>query len=375
MVAFLGFLCNRTEKANVQPKSKEKKELDLKTQGNMPKNEIKIDTYPRVTAVYKERYELLYKGEILYGKLKTVPYYVAQEEFPTTGDYVDIKYNPYGDSQILRTLPRKTFFSRRNPDLSRGEQVIAANFDYVFILQSMNQDFNEKRLERYLTLAWESGASPVLLLTKADLSTDPEIYVQRAKRIVTGVDIHVISSKTKEGLHELHPYLSAGKTVVLLGSSGVGKSSLVNAVADEKIMKIGAVREDDSKGRHTTTHRQLIVLQSGAMIIDTPGMRELGMWDVTKGLDEAFGDVEELMEHCRFNDCHHESEPGCAIKKALQSGQLSPSRWESYCKLKKEAQYAERKEDFIQKKKQKELRISKTLKQIKSQKRDHEIFR
>ena len=169
--------------------------MDFKTQGSMPNTEIKRDNYPRVTAVYKERYELLYQGEVLYGRLKTVPYYVAQEEFPTTGDYVEIKYNSHGDSQILRTLPRKTYFSRRNPDLARGEQVIAANFDYVFILQSLNQDFNEKRMERYLTLALESGACPVLLFTKADLSTDPESYVLKAKRVATGISyMHILDA-------------------------------------------------------------------------------------------------------------------------------------------------------------------------------------
>ena len=248
-----------------------------------------------------------------------------------------VNYIENGDSQILATLPRKTFFSRRDPTPGRGEQAVAANFDYVFIMQSLNQDFNPKRLERYLTLAWQSGATPVILLTKADLVEDYWDYLTQVERVAAGVNTHVVSAHTGFGLNRLNAYLQPGKTVVFLGSSGVGKSSLVNALAGETVMTVNTIREDDSKGRHTTTHRQLIRLQNGVMIIDTPGMRELGMWDVSEGLGDAFADVERFLGKCRFSDCKHEREPGCAIRAAIAAGELDVARWESYQKLKEEA--------------------------------------
>ena len=291
----------------------------------------------RVTAVHKERYEIVCEHGVTHARLKTKEYYVETQDFPTTGDFVMINYIENGDSQIIATLPRRTFFSRREPGPIPRDQAVAANFDYVFIMQSLNLDFNPKRLERYLTLAWQSGATPVILLTKADLVEDYWEYLTQVERICAGVNVHVVSAHTGYGLQRLNSYLQPGKTVVFLGSSGVGKSSLVNALAGEEIMAVKAIREDDSKGRHTTTHRQLIRLQSGVMIIDTPGMRELGMWDVSDGIGDAFADVERFMGKCRFSDCRHESEPGCAIKAAIASGELDIHRWESYQKLKAEA--------------------------------------
>ncbi len=296
-----------------------------------------IDNLPgipaRVTAVHRERYEIVCKHGITHARLKTKEYYGGTELFPTAGDFVMIHYISDGDSLILSTLPRRTFFSRREPGPIPRDQAVAANFDYVFILQSLNMDFNPKRLERYLTLAWQSGATPVVLLTKADLVDDSWEYLTQVDRIAPGVSIHVVSAHTGYGLQRLQGYLQPGKTLVFLGSSGVGKSSLVNALADEEIMAVNAIREDDSKGRHTTTHRQLIRLSCGAMIIDTPGMRELGMWEVSQGIVEAFGDVERYLGRCRFSDCRHEREPGCAIQAAIGQGELELSRWESYRKL------------------------------------------
>jgi len=291
----------------------------------------------RITAVHKERYEIVSDFGTAYARLKTKEYYVQTQDFPTTGDFVMINYIGSGDSQILVTLPRRTFFSRREPGPIPREQAVAANFDYVFVMQSLNLDFNPNRLERYLTLAWQSGATPVILLTKADLVEDYWDYLAQTERVAAGVNIHVVSAHTGYGLQRLNAYLQPGKTVVFLGSSGVGKSSLVNALAEEEIMAVNEIRGDDSKGRHTTTHRQLIRMKSGAMIIDTPGMRELGMWDVSEGLGSAFSDVEAYLGKCRFSDCRHETEPGCAIKRAITAGELDIQRWENYKALKEEA--------------------------------------
>ena len=274
----------------------------------------------RVTAVHKERYEIVCDRGITHARLKTREYFVDTQDFPTAGDYVMIDYIDNGDSRILATLPRRTLFSRREPGPIPRDQAVAANFDYVFIMQSLNQDFNPKRLERYLTLSWQSGAVPVILLTKADLVEDYWDYLTQVERVAAGVNVHVVSARTGQGLPRLNAYLQPGKTVVFLGSSGVGKSSLVNALAGEEIMAVKAIREDDSKGRHTTTHRQLIRLKSGVMVIDTPGMRELGMWEVSEGLADAFSDVESYLGSCRFSDCTHEKEPGCAIRAAISAG-------------------------------------------------------
>ena len=248
---------------------------------------------------------------------------------------------------IYETIKRESSFSRtasssdRNRELhNQHEQLVAANFDYVFIMQSMNHDFNPKRLERYLTAARQSKAEPVIVLTKAYLTDDYLPYIIEASNAAEGVKLCIVSAKTGYGMDELSPYLQKGKTLVFLGSSGVGKSSLVNALAGENIMDVNGIREDDSKGRHTTTHRQLIMLKNGVMIIDTPGMRELGMWDISEGLNEAFSDIETLSQYCKFRDCRHENEPGCAVKKAIQSGELDERRFESYRKIKAEAKYS-----------------------------------
>ena len=311
--------------------------MDINDYGLVPNTENLMGIPARITAQHKERYEIVCQHGMSYARLKTKEYYAGTELFPTTGDFVMINYIENGDSQIITTLPRRTFFSRREPGPVPRDQAVAANFDYVFIIQSLNLDFNPKRLERYLTLAWQSGATPVILLTKADLVEDYWDFLTQMDRVAAGVNIHVVSAHTGFGLNRLNAYLQPGKTVVFLGSSGVGKSSLVNALAGEEIMAVNAIREDDSKGRHTTTHRQLIRLKSGVMIIDTPGMRELGMWDISEGLGDAFADVERYIGTCRFSDCRHESEPGCAIKAAISEGKLDLVRWESYQKLKEEA--------------------------------------
>lgn len=299
-----------------------------------------IGTPARITAVHKGRFAIVSDFGDGYAQLKGKEYYYGNEVFPTVGDFVLINHNSSGDSRIIKTLERKTYFSRRDPDKGKGEQAVAANFDYIFIMQSLNHDFNPKRLERYLTAARQSKAEPVIVLTKADLTDDYLPYIIETSRVAENVPTCIVSAKTGYGMEELSPYLQKGKTLVFLGSSGVGKSSLVNALAGENIMNVNGIREDDSKGRHTTTHRELIMLRNGVMIIDTPGMRELGMWDVTEGLDDAFSDVEKLAQMCRFRNCRHENEPGCAVREAIENGELRASRFESYQKIKDEAKYS-----------------------------------
>ncbi|NLI55092.1 MAG: ribosome small subunit-dependent GTPase A [Clostridiales bacterium] len=314
----------------------------------------------RIAAVHKERYALVCDRGECYGRLKSAVYFNGgAEEFPTTGDFVLIQYNEQGDSVITRTLPRRSYFARKNPTLGQGEQAVAANFDSVFIMQSLNFDFNPRRLERYLTLAWQSGAVPVVLLTKADLVDSFERQESDILRVAAGVDVFPVSAKTGFGMDALGGYLRPGKTIVLLGSSGVGKSSFVNALAGSEVMAVNEIREDDSKGRHTTTHRQLVRLDSGLMIIDTPGMRELGMLDAGAGLSESFADVEQYFGLCRFSNCRHESEPGCAVREAIASGELPKERYQSYQKLLRESEYAGDSASYLKQKQQRFLEIAK----------------
>lgn len=325
----------------------------------------------RVTEVHREMYKVVSAYGESNAKLKGTFYNntEAAEDFPAVGDFVVLKYNEMGDSQIVKVYPRQSKFSR--PDYSGHgaayvktilEQVVAANFDYVFILASLNYDFNINRILRYITVAWESGGVPVVLLTKADLIEDYEKQLKQIKDQAIGVEVIAVSAVTGVGIEQIASYMKPGKTLVFLGSSGVGKSTMVNALAGEEIMNVNTVRENDSKGRHTTTHRQLVLLRNGVMIIDTPGMRELGMWDIGEGLGEAFTDVEELFLNCRFSDCTHQSEPGCAVLAAIQVGTLERSRWKNYLQLKGEAKFTEDKAAYIRDKKEFYKKINKATK-------------
>jgi ribosome biogenesis GTPase len=266
-------------------------------------------------------------------------------ELPAVGDWVAIAARPdEGAGTVQAVLSRRTKFSRKTAWQASEEQVLAANVDVAFIVTSLNDELNLRRLERYLTLAWESGARPVLVLTKADLADDVEASVAEVESVAFGAPVHAISSVSGVGLDAVRAHLRPGITAALLGSSGVGKSTLVNTLAGEELLETREIR-DDGKGRHTTTRRELVQLPGGALVIDTPGMREVQLWIAEEGLEEAFSDVTELFEHCRFSDCAHESEPGCAVKEALANGTLAPERWESYLKLQRELAHLERRLD------------------------------
>lgn len=259
---------------------------------------------------------------------------------PTTGDFVSLQWNPNGESRILATLPRFSKFERTDPSSSgRKAQVIAVNFDTLFFLTSMNQNFNVRRMERFLSLGRASGAPVVVLLTKADLvyKRIQKQFLKEALKHAGDAEVHVISSLSGDGLELLKPYVQPRKTLAFIGSSGVGKSTLVNALAGDELMPTLEIRDWDDKGRHTTTERELVLLKNGTMIIDTPGMREIGMFEADEGIADAFPDVEELFRHCRFSDCRHDTEPDCAVKAALASGALAEDRWQAYLRLKAES--------------------------------------
>jgi ribosome biogenesis GTPase len=261
--------------------------------------------------------------------------------WPTVGDWVALEPGA-GDGQhrlIQRVLTRRTAVIRRAPgDRKLPSQVLAANVDVVFVVTSVNQEFNVRRLERYVTVAWESGARPIVLLSKADLADDLEGFRIAAEAAAPAVDVIAVSAITGQGLEDVRRHLGVGRTVVFTGSSGVGKSSIVNALAGEPLLDTGGIRLDDARGRHTTTRRQLVRLVGG-LLIDTPGLREMGVLD-GDGLATAFDDVDRLVTECRFSDCQHRSEPGCAVRAALGSGALDRGRFDAYLKLQREAHRA-----------------------------------
>lgn len=308
----------------------------------------------RVIEVHKDQYKIITEFGESNAKLKGSIFYNGHPYviYPAVGDFALVKHNPIGEDIIYKIFDRISKFSRMD-SYNKIEQLVATNFNYVFIMTSLNYDFNIKRLERYLATAWQSGAQPVIILTKADLCEDYEEKRVAVMDIAIGVPVIAVSSVTGEGLDDIKEYIRPCKTVVFLGSSGVGKSSLVNAIAGDEVMKVNSIREDDSKGRHTTTHRQLIMLDNRTMIIDTPGMRELEMWNVSDGLESTFSEIEDLAANCKFRDCNHGSEPGCAVRKALETGELSEDRWNNYLKLKKEARFAKRKEESLMRAKDK----------------------
>lgn len=267
--------------------------------------------------------------------------------FPVAGDWVAASLRlPERAATIHAVLPRRTAFVRKAAGRGRIAQVVAANVDTVFLALSLNDDLNTRRLERYLAAAHESGAKPEIVLTKADLSDEAEAIRARVAADA-GVPVHLVSARAGIGLEALHAAIRPGETAVLLGSSGVGKSTLVNALAGAELMATRAIREDDAKGRHTTTHRELVLLPGGGLLLDTPGMRELALWEADEGVSATFEDVEALEAACRFSDCTHGNEPDCAVRAAIESGDLEAGRWQNYVKLKGELAYEARKDDPV----------------------------
>jgi ribosome biogenesis GTPase / thiamine phosphate phosphatase len=275
----------------------------------------------------------------------------GRAELPAVGDWVAVRKRPEEDRGVMMAvLPRRSAFTRRAAGEVTGEQVVAANVDVVFVVMGLDRDYNVRRLERYLVMARESGASPVVLLTKPDLCTDLAAQLREVTSLAGDIAVHVVNPKRGEGLEQLHGDLGAGTTAALLGSSGVGKSTIINRLVGADIRRTRDVRESDSRGRHTTTHRELVVLPGGGLIIDTPGMRELQLWDAGDSVRETFDEIEALAPGCHFGDCRHRDEPRCAVKAAVAEGTIAAGRLESYLKVQDElAELARQQEEKARK--------------------------
>ena len=275
------------------------------------------------------------------GKLQHLA--ISREDLPAVGDWVAITARPEeGRARIEHILPRRTKLSRKVAGREMSEQTVATNLDTVFVVSALNREFNLRRIERYLTIVWDSGAQPVILLNKADLCPDADARAADVDSIALGTPVHLVSALEKTGLETVREYVARGTTAAFVGSSGVGKSTIINGLADAAL-PVRAVREHDDRGQHTTTSRQMIFLSGGGMLIDTPGMRELQLWNHEEGAAQAFEDIATLSQRCRFRDCGHRGEPGCAVDAAVQQGAFPLERLENYRKLLAELRFQERK--------------------------------
>jgi len=294
----------------------------------------------RVIAQYKDLYKVASEKTELLAEITGKLRYASEDmtDYPAVGDFVlmDREEEASGNAIIHQILPRKSMFVRRAAGTAHDVQVVAANIDTVFICMSLNNDFNLRRLERYLSIAWDSGAVPVVVLTKADLCQDLPERLLEVGRIALWSDVLVTSSMTADGYKDILKYIVPGKTVAFIGSSGVGKSTLINRLIGEDLIATQGLRSDD-KGKHTTTRRELLLIPGGGAVIDTPGMRELGL--ESANLSRSFADIDELTNSCRFKDCRHENEPGCAVRQAIEEGLIDEARLQNYKKLQKEARY------------------------------------
>jgi ribosome biogenesis GTPase / thiamine phosphate phosphatase len=270
----------------------------------------------------------------------------AGRDWPAVGDWVVVELHGADTTAVIQeVLPRRSQFVRKSPGKRTEEQVIAANVDTALLVSALGGDFNPRRVERYLAQCWESGARPVMVLNKADTCDEARGKAAEMERVATGTAVCLVSAKTGEGFPELEAFLRPGHTVVLLGSSGVGKSTIANRLLGQTVQEVRPVRESDSRGRHTTTARQLFVLPRGALLIDTPGLREMQLWDAEDGVAQVFADIDSLAARCRFGDCRHEAEPGCAVLAALSAGTLDAARVENRRKLLREQEFLRRKVD------------------------------
>ena len=319
-------------------------------------NELRARVISQEKGLYKLRSGTEVKSAVVSGKYRYETQTVS--DYPAVGDYVTAEWSADDSNAVITGLfPRKSCFIRKAAGTGKQEQVVAANIDTAFLCMSLNNNFNIRRLERYLSVTYDSGATPVVVLTKSDLCSDVENKIIQAQSAAPGVDVLAISS-LDEDYEAVMKYILPDKTVAFIGSSGVGKSTLINKLTGTDSIATREIGNDD-KGRHTTTHRELITLQNGAFVIDTPGMRELGMWDSGDGIETAFADIEELSRACKYADCTHTAEPGCAVLKALADGTLDAARLASYRKLKTENDYAADNSRYLEAKRAKLKKIAK----------------
>src|SRR3989339_337981 len=347
-------------------------ELGWNNQFNDSFNAVKSENvFPaRVATAQREIYSILsetgeYRAEIT-GKIRFNAASIS--DLPVVGDWVMARLSPEGNLAVIEAiLPRKTKFSRKSPGEITEEQVLVSNIDIVFLVNGLDTDFNLRRIERYLILAVNSGIKPVILLNKTDLCDNLQERVEEVKSIATGHPIHTLSAANNMGIEFLDEYITKGVTVSFIGSSGVGKSTIINRLLGEERLKVGTVRESDGKGKHITTHRELILLPGGGIVIDNPGLRELRLWAEEDSLDTTFNDIKDIAANCRFKDCKHADEPGCAVRAAMENGALDPKRFNNYTKVKKELRYLATRKEKIKSRNAKvvwEKNISKLTKQM-----------